>query len=101
MLSDEARNWKLQVGYIAKAEAREQNWEIPPKETKVVIEITAFWGDGRRHDMNNLHKLLCDALEGYFYIDDCKVLVRDMDFAIDRKAPRVECTLYPKDEVEP
>lgn len=99
MLSEEARNWKLQVGFIAKAEVRQQGWELPEKNEKIVLELTAFWPDGRRHDMNNIHKLLCDALEGYFYIDDCKVLVRDMDFAIDRKAPRVECTLYPLDEV--
>lgn len=96
VLTEAARNWKLLAGYAAKAAARSAGWEIAPKGIKVVLEIYAFWPDGRRHDMNNSHKLLCDAWEGILYEDDCSVLTRDMDFSIDRKRPRLECVVYLK-----
>ena len=60
--------------------------------------VLAFWPDGRRRDMNNTHKLLCDALEGAVYLDDKMVLVRDMDFSVDRKRPRLEVCVYVKDD---
>lgn len=96
VLSEAAKNWKLLAGYAARGAARTGQWELAPKGVKVVLEIYAFWPDGRRHDMNNTHKLLCDAWEGILYEDDCFVLARDMDFEIDRKSPRLECFVYRK-----
>lgn len=71
---------------------------MTPKGVKIVIEIYAFWPDERRHDMNNTHKLLCDAWEKILYEDDCYILARDMDFSVDRKAPRLECFVYRKED---
>lgn len=42
--------------------------------------------------------MLCDALEGALYLDDKMVLVRDMDFSVDRKRPRLEVCVYVKDD---
>lgn len=96
ILTEAARNWKLLAGYEAQHHARRDGWELKPKGVKVVLELYAFWPDARRHDMNNLHKLLCDAWEGILYEDDCYVLARDMDFSIDRKCPRLEVFVYEK-----
>lgn len=97
ILTEEARIWKISAGYSAKTACRKHNWIMPEKDKKIVLEIYAFWPDKRKHDMNNLHKLICDAFEGILYPNDSSVLVRDMDYSIDRKKPRVEIVCYEKD----
>lgn len=98
MLTETARNWKLVAAYAAKSAVTRAGWTLPAKDQKIILEVTAFWPDKRRHDMNNSHKLLCDALEGVVYPDDCMVLVRDMDFSVDRKNPRLEVYVYLKED---
>lgn len=98
ILTEAARNWKLITQYTAKAAVRQCAWQLPAADKKIVLEIVAFWPDARRRDMNNTHKLLCDALEGVAYYDDKMVLVRDMDFSVDRKHPRLEICVYVKDD---
>jgi crossover junction endodeoxyribonuclease RusA len=98
VLTPLARAWKEEAYYIANALAHREGWRVPEPEEKIVLEVIAFWPDGRRRDMNNTHKLLCDALEGAVYLDDKMVLVRDMDFSVDRKRPRLEVCVYVKDD---
>ena len=98
VLTPLARAWKEEAYYIANALAHREGWRIPGAQEKIVLEVVAFWPDGRRRDMSNTHKLLCDALEGALYLDDKMVLVRDMDFSIDREHPRLEVCLYVKDD---
>lgn len=98
MLTPLARTWKEEAYYIANALAHREGWRVPEPEEKIVLEVFAFGPDGRRRDMNNMHKLLCDALEGALYLDDKMVLVRDMDFSVDRKRPRLEVCVYAKDD---
>ena len=98
VLTPLARDWKEEAYYIANALAHREGWRVPEPEEKIVLEVVAFWSDGRRRDMNNTHKLLCDALEGALYLDDKMVLVRDMDFFVDRKRPRLEVCVYVKDD---
>ena len=90
MLTEVAKNWKLQTGYTAKAAARAVGWKLMPITEKIVLEIYAYWPDRRKHDMNTLHKLLCDALEGVLYENDSAVLCRDMDYSVDGKHPRIK-----------
>ena len=98
VLTPLARAWKEEAYYIANALAHREGWRVPEPEEKIVLEVVAFWPDGRRRDMNNTQKLLCDALEGALYLDDKMVLVRDMDFSVDRKRPRLEVCVYVKDD---
>ena len=98
VLTPLARAWKEEAYYIANALAHREGWRVPEPEEKIVLEVVAFWPDGRRRDMNNTHKLFCDALEGALYLDDKMVLVRDMDFSVDRKRPRLEVCVYVKDD---
>ena len=98
VLTPLARAWKEEAYYIANALAHREGWRVPEPQEKIVLEVIAFWPDGRRRDMSNTHKLLCDALEGALYLDDKMVLVRDMDFSIDRANPRLEVCLYVKDD---
>ena len=98
VLTPLARAWKEEAYDIANALAHREGWRMPEPEEKIVLEVFAFWPDGRRRDMNNTHKLLCDALEAALYLDDKMVLVRDMDFSVDRKRPRLEVCVYVKDD---
>ena len=98
VLTPLARAWKEEAYYIANALAHREGWRVPEPEEKIVLEVVAFWPDGRRRDMNNTHKLLCDSLEDAVYLDDKMVLVRDMDFSVDRKRPRLEVCVYVKDD---
>ena len=97
VLTPLAKEWKNEANAEAVVEVYRQRWQMPVADKKIVLEIVAFWPDARRRDMNNTHKLLCDALEGAVYLDDKMVLVRDMDFSIDRKNPRLELCIYIKD----
>lgn len=97
VLTPLAKAWKEEAHYVSVAATHRQRWQMPPADTKIVLEIVAFWPDRRRRDMNNTHKLLCDALEGVVYLDDKMVLVRDMDFSVDRQNPRLELCIYIKD----
>lgn len=96
ILTEEGRNWKNLAGWEARVAAKQAGWEITKE--KVVIEVIAYWQDARKHDMNNTHKLLADAFEGILYENDNVVLMRDMDFSIDRKKPRLEVTIRLKGE---
>lgn len=86
-----------------------RHWQEPGRKRRIILLMLWHIGntgaclnrkkpDDRRRDMNNTHKLLCDALEGALYLDDKMVLVRDMDFAIDRKRPRLEVCVHVKDD---
>lgn len=74
-----------------------QGWQFI-KGQKVVMEILAFYPDARKRDMSNMHKLLPDSLEGILFDDDRWLLIRDIDFSVDRQNPRVEVKLYPHEE---
>ena len=69
-----------------------QGWVFTQKE-KIIMEVWTYWPDYRRRDTHNAHKLLADALESILYDDDRYVLMRDMDYNVDKKNPRVEIVL--------
>lgn len=50
--------------------------------------------------MGNLHKLLPDAFENVLYENDRNVLIRDMDFSLDKKRPRIEVVVAYKKELD-
>lgn len=84
--------WKSESQYIARTEAMRQGWVFTQKE-KIIMEVWTYWPDYRRRDTHNAHKLLADALESILYDDDRYVLMRDMDYNVDKKNPRVEIVL--------
>ena len=87
-MKPEAEAWMEEARWTIKTAAQRNKWEIS-KGKKIIMCLWAHWPDKRRRDMNNLHKALCDAPEGILYEDDKMVLVRDMDFTVDKEHPRV------------
>jgi len=67
---------------------------VATDKVKVVVECKVYWPDRRRRDCHNLSKLLCDALEGAVCKDDQYMLLRYMDFELDKDNPRVEVVAY-------
>lgn len=94
ILTGKAKAWLAEAGYIARQGVKRQKWRYSDEGAKLVMEIWIHWQDNRRRDTNNLHKLIADAFEGIVYKDDCRVLVRDMDFDVDRYNPRAEIVIY-------
>lgn len=93
VLTSKALKWLEKAKDEGVTVLKETGWEILKKE-KAVAEVWVYWPDRRRRDTHNLHKLLCDALEGVVVEDDRWLLVRDMDFEVDRENPRVEVRAY-------
>lgn len=96
VLSDRAQAWMEYAGDEALKAMEECKWEC--RDEKTVVEMWVYWPDRRRRDAHNLTKLLCDALEGSVTKDDKWMLVRIMDFCLDRENPRVEVTAYATEE---
>lgn len=94
ILTAYGKAWKEEVQLLAKMEAKKQGWEFVAGK-KLVMELRHFWPDHRRRDPGNSHKLLPDSLEGVLFDDDRWLLIRDIDFAVDKSNPRVEVVLYP------
>ncbi|WP_041695234.1 RusA family crossover junction endodeoxyribonuclease [Alicyclobacillus acidocaldarius] len=100
VLSHEAERFKRDAAWLAREWVQRTGWCVPPPGTKVVLRIWYYWSNRRRTDTNNRNKVLLDALEGVLYVDDRWVLVREMDFEIDKANPRIEIELEALSECE-
>lgn len=65
----EGQKWRQDVQSIVTIAISKQGWLISSKE-KVVAEVTIFWPTHRKRDVENVGKLLWDALEGIVYDND-------------------------------
>ena len=57
---------------------------------KCAVSVRLFVPDARKRDIDNVLKVLLDALTGYAYRDDNDVIELHVSKRIDRKSPRVE-----------
>lgn len=96
VLTSAAKNWMEIAGYVAGDAMKTQGWRFNEKD-KLVMELWAYWPDNRRRDIHNLHKLIADAFEGILYKDDKMLLIRDMDFKVDVKNPRIVIVVREKE----
>lgn len=102
MLNKKGLAFKAHAQEVARFEAERQGWIFfeGAMDNKLVLEMTAYYPDNRRRDMSNMHKLLPDSLEKILFNDDRWLLIRDINFHLDRANPRVEIILYPHNESE-
>ena len=83
--------WKAVETIVS--EASTSRWE----GGLLVVEATYFKPDNRRRDTDNARKTLADGVARGLGTDDTWFLWRDVDIQVDRKDPRVELTMYPRD----
>ena len=57
---------------------------------KILISLTAYFADRRHPDMDNIAKLVADALEGLCYRNDRQVAWGRIDYTIGDPGPRLE-----------
>lgn len=89
ILNKETKQWFKTVEQIIKQEVFIQGW-TKTELTKIVAEAKVYWKDYRTRDTNNLDKNLCDALEGIVLDNDCYLLIRWIDWEVDKNNPRIE-----------
>lgn len=93
----DGQKWVADVRTIARIAMMEQGWQRS-KDEKLVAEVTIYWPTRRKRDVENVGKLLWDALEGIVYENDQWLLPRYMDFHVDKHNPRVEIRFYRLEE---
>lgn len=93
----DGQKWRQNVQVIATEAITLQKWEMSVEE-KLVAEVMIYWPTRRKRDVENVGKLLWDALEGIVYDNDRWLLPRYMDFAVDKHNPRVEIRFYRMEE---
>jgi len=84
-LTDAANTWKTAAGWLAK-----EWWKKEPTAKQVILNIWIYWNDKRRHDADNIQKLLLDALTGIVWVDDRQVMPRVMGLEVDKGNGRIE-----------
>lgn len=97
IITRDGQMWVRDVQTIATASIQTQSWQKSANE-KLVAEVKIYWPTRRKRDVENVGKLLWDALEGIVYENDQWLLPRYMDFAVDKHSPRVEIRFYRMEE---
>ncbi|MEJ8548426.1 RusA family crossover junction endodeoxyribonuclease [Brevibacillus borstelensis] len=93
----DGQKWRQNVQAIAARVIATQGWKTSTEE-KLVAEVMIYWPTKRKRDVENVGKLLWDALEGIVYENDRWLLPRYMDFTVDKHNPRVEIRFYRMEE---
>ena len=74
-------------------ETRSQ-WQNEALVGSVALDITLYFGDKRKRDVDSYLKILLDALSGIVYEDDNQVITIIASKEYDKENPRVEITPY-------
>lgn len=88
-LTNKGKENKDAIAWEARAQYRGQ-----PLKGALVVEITLFWKDKRRHDVDNIKGLL-DALTGILWEDDNQIEQLMIMKAVDKENPHVELRVWP------
>jgi len=68
-------------------------WKKKPLVSELEIEIDIYFGNKRKHDWDNFHKLSMDALTGIVWIDDSQIKKATVTLHYDKTYPRIEISL--------
>lgn len=64
-----------------------------PMEGDVKVELELFFGDNRKRDIDNYHKILLDAFSGILWEDDSQIIKLTTIKNKDLKNPRIEINI--------
>lgn len=88
-LTNKGKANKLKMAWEVKGQ-----WRGVPISGAVYVEVSLFWPDKRRHDVDNI-KALLDSLSGILYEDDSQIEHLVVKKAVDKGRPRVEIIIAP------
>lgn len=88
-LTEKGKSNKVKMAWEAK-----RQWGQPLLTGLLTVEVSLFWPDKRRHDVDNI-KALLDSLSGIIYKDDSQIQHLVVKKAVDKERPRVEIIVAP------
>ena len=87
-MSNEGKKLKESYQWQAKSQ-----WKGKPLEGDVEVNIIIYFGDKRKNDWDNFHKISMDALTGVVWVDDSQIQKATVIKAYDKQNPRIEITI--------
>lgn len=94
-MSNMARERKKE--YVAQAQ---EQWKQEVLDCELKVEIWIYFGDKRKRDWDNYHKLSMDALTGIVFLDDSQIRQAKVYLRYDKENPRTEIYIYKLNEDE-
>jgi crossover junction endodeoxyribonuclease RusA len=85
-MSKEGRDLKMSYSLQARMQ-----WKYPMILDDVIVTIALYFGDKRRRDIDNWHKILLDSLTGIVWKDDSQI--QEMRVTKNIGKPRIELTV--------
>lgn len=70
-----------------------QQWKGGILDWSLELEIKLYFGDNKKRDFDNFHKLTMDALTGIVWIDDSQIQKATIEKFYDKENPRVEINI--------
>ncbi len=78
---------KLKASYVE--QINEQYWgDLIEEDVSITIEL--FFGDKRKRDRDNYHKLSMDSLEDTVLVNDVQIQRAEVTKHYDKETPRIE-----------
>lgn len=84
-MSAEGKNLKEAYQWEAKSQ-----WKKKPLTCPIGLYVDIYFGDKRKHDIDNFSKLANDSLTGIVYEDDEQIQEMMITKNYDKKSPRIE-----------
>lgn len=78
---------ELKEEYIRQAK---EQWEGDVMDWELEVSIKLYFGDRRKRDWDNFHKLTMDALSGIVWEDDSQIKLATVELYYDKENPRTE-----------
>lgn len=88
-MTKKAKDRKKQYQLEAKSQ-----WKKNPLTTDTFIDIILYFGDKRKRDWDNFHKLSMDSLEGIVLQDDAQIQEATVHKEYDKENPRIEIFIH-------
>lgn len=89
-MSAEGRKLKRSYQWQAKSQIYTK-----PITGPLALEVSLFFGDKRKRDIDNYNKILLDSLNQIVYLDDNQIHRLTITKDYDKKKPRIEVRIYP------
>ena len=89
-MTPEGKALKEQYQWEAKSQ-----WKGPPLSGDVALQVTFFFTTMRKRDLDNMNKLVLDALTGVAYEDDSQIAELQLRRGYDGHFPRMKIVVQP------
>lgn len=81
----------LKASYIKQVK---EQWEKPPLEGDVELDVRIYFGTKRKSDIDNFSKIFFDSLTGNVMIDDSQIRKMTIEKDYCKERPRIEFEIY-------